>query len=374
MNDAMRPIPAGVVLTLSNRRDEPEHERRTHEALAQRLATLLDYGYGGAFDPAGSYEGPCYLLPSATLVGAEQARRLGVEHEGDLFGGVVPQPFVATKAISHPLVRPGACAPEGWSSAFAERIRECVLPGYTVFSLADAREAGRCLLERGPLRVKPVLACAGRGQHRVEELAALDAVLAGLDAEEMRNCGLVLETHLEAVQTVSVGQVRLPGRTISYHGTQQLTTDNQGESVYGGSELVVVEGGFDALLALELSAPLRLAVIQARTYDDAASACFPGFLASRRNYDVALGMAADGRRRSGVLEQSWRVGGASSAEIAALEAFARSPGRAAVRAASIERYGEHDPPVGACVLYRGRDPQVGMIGKYVVVENDGGAL
>src|SRR5499427_910266 len=77
---------------------------------------------------------------------------------------------------------------------------------------------------------------------------------------------------------------------------------------------------------------------------------FHGFAASRRNYDVAQGIGADGRRRSGVLEPSWRIGGASSAELAALAAFARDPSLKIVRASHLEEYGEgRRAPAGACV-------------------------
>jgi len=64
-------------------------------------------------------------------------------------------------------------------------------------------------------------------------------------------------------------------------------------------------------------------VAAARRYDE-ATVEFHGFTASRRNYDVGQGVGADGRPRSGVLESSWRMGGASSAELAALTAFART--------------------------------------------------
>ena len=47
--------------------------------------------------------------------------------------------------------------------------------------------------------------------------------------------------------------------------------------------------------------------------DAAATECFPGLVASRRNYDVAQGTNARGKRCSGVLEQSWRLGGATGA-------------------------------------------------------------
>jgi hypothetical protein len=143
--------------------------------------------------------------------------------------------------------------------------------------------------------------------------------------------------------------------------------------VYGGSELVIVRGDFDALLELDPPEEARLAVAQARAYEAAAIGCFPGLFASRRNCDVALGLDASGRRRSGVLEQSWRIGGASSAEIAALEAFRAEPALHAARALSVETYGESEtPPSHATVYFRGVDERVGPITKYAVVEAHGG--
>src|SRR3712207_8788490 len=44
-----------------------------------------------------SCNGRVYFVPSCTLIGLEQARQLGITGEDDLFGGVVPYPFVATK-------------------------------------------------------------------------------------------------------------------------------------------------------------------------------------------------------------------------------------------------------------------------------------
>ncbi len=109
---------------------------------------------------------------------------------------------------------------------------------------------------------------------------------------------------------------------------------------------------------------------QACAYDAAASACFPGLVVSRRNYDVAQGLDAAGRRQSGVLEQSWRVGGASRAEIAALEAFRADPAQRVVRASTVEVYGESamPPPPHATVYFRGIDGRVGPLTKYALVE------
>ena len=70
-----------------------------------------------------------------------------------------------------------------------------------------------------------------------------------------------------------------------------------------------------------------------------------------------------------MLEQSWRIGGASGAEIAALLAFRADPALQAVRASTVERYGACEPPPApATVLFHGTDPSVGTITKYALVE------
>ena len=363
-----------VVLTHANRPNEPQHERVVHAALAERLAALLGLTYGGDYDPTRRYEAQPYLVPSGTVVGLREAQALGLCGEADLFGGVVPQAFVETKAITHPLIRPDAAAPVGWSRDFSTQVKGSVLAGYSVFSLEDARDAGRRLLHEGSVRIKPVRATGGRGQQRVDDSDALDQALFALDEQELAEYGLVLEAHLEHVTTFSVGQVRVGGRLASYYGTQRLTEDNAGNEVYGGSDLVVVDGDFEALLALDLTETTRLAVSQAQVYDEAASACYRNFFASRRNYDIAQGIDGRDQPRSGVLEQSWRIGGASSAEIAALELFRQGTGARVVRASSLEIYGRERPaPAGATILYQGQDDEVGFVTKCVVVEQYGDA-
>jgi hypothetical protein len=348
------------------------HEAVTRAGVARRLAALKGFTFMGEHDPSRRYPGPVYLVPACTLVGIEVAQALGIRGEHDLFGAVVPHAFVATKVITHPLVADSASAPAGWSSAFPERVRDAVLGGFSVFTAEDARRAAACLLERGPVRLKPVRAMGGRGQMVVTSLGELEAAVAAMAPEELANDGLVLEEDLTDVTTYSVGQVRVGALLASYWGTQRLTPDNSGAAVYGGSDLVIARGDFAALLALDPPPEARLAIAQARAYDAAATACFPGLLASRRNYDVAQGTGPAGRR-SGVLEQSWRIGGASGAEIAALEAFHADPTLAAVRASTVEVYGASEPPPHATVYFRGMDEEVGMITKYTLVEPYGHA-
>src|SRR4051794_5614307 len=106
--------PGIVVVYALDARYGRAHERATRAEIARRLSALKGYDFGGAHDSARDHPGPLYFVPSDTLVGAH-AQTLGIRGEHDLFGGVVPHPFVATKAITHPLIEPGAAAPAGWA-------------------------------------------------------------------------------------------------------------------------------------------------------------------------------------------------------------------------------------------------------------------
>src|SRR5690606_41689360 len=117
-------------------------------------------------------------------------------------GGVVTDEFVAPRAVSLPGPdRAHAAARHGWEARLGERLRGCVLQGYTVFSCQDALRAGALLLRDGPVRIKPVHATAGRGQLTAHDEADLRAAVRSLDESEFAQCGLVLEEHLEDVDT-----------------------------------------------------------------------------------------------------------------------------------------------------------------------------
>jgi hypothetical protein len=345
------------------------HEAVTRRSLAERLAVLKGYEYAGDYDAKGVYDGALYLVPGETLVGIDTAKALGIKSAADFFGGVVPFAFVGTKTITHPLIGAHARAPEGWSGEFARTVRRSVLPGFSAFSFEDAQSGGESLLERGPVRVKPALAIGGRGQVVAFDAEALSSALKGIDPHELETCGVVVEQNLTDVTTFSVGQVQVDDLVATYYGTQKLATDHCGAQVYGGSDLIVARGGFGALLALDIGAELRGAIDQSRIYDAAACRCFAGFFASRRNYDVVRGSGPDAAVRYGVLEQSWRIGGASGAEIAALEAFRHDEALDVVRAECTEVYDEHArAPRDARVHFRGEDPEVGFLMKYTVLK------
>ncbi|TCG05556.1 hypothetical protein BZM27_32950 [Paraburkholderia steynii] len=344
------------------------HEVDTLWELARQIAELKGTRLAGEFNARHAYPAHRYLVPGDTLTLAE-AHKLGVHSVRDLFGGVVPFPFVATKLIAHALPADAQASPPGWSWVFGEHTASLVLPGYSAFSGDDACNAARMLWQEGRVRIKRPYGIGGAGQALVADMDELEAELAALGDATLRAEGIVVERHLDSIETLSVGQVTLDDLVASYYGVQHLTVNNHGHHVYGGTDLVVVRGGFDTLARLDVTSDIHEAVVKARAFDAAVQKDYAGFFASRRNYDVAWGIDAQGLRRCGVLEQSWRVGGATGAEIAALRTFRADPQAYAVRASTREIYGENAQiPEGACVVYRGVDAQAGAITKYYTVD------
>ena len=339
------------------------HERTVQRLLGEKLATLLDCPFLGPYQPGTSVSGRHYFLPEDTLVGDVAA--LGIEGPEDFFGGQVEHAFLATKAISHPALDAPRHVPTGWSEGFALQTDSVTLQGFSVFDLEDAAEAGQRLLRDGPIRLKPVDGTGGRGQQVVRSHPELEHALAAFDEQGVGQQGLVLEEDLQQPSTYSVGQIQVAGVTLSYHGTQQLTDDSHGHPVYGGSRLTLVRGDYLALMTLDLPRAVRLAVQQARIFELAALHVYPSIQASRRNYDVAQGLNARGQSCSGVLEQSWRVGGASAAEIFALEAFIKNPQLQTLQASTHEYYRDVPPPPDSICLYQGQDSEDGPLTKYV---------
>jgi len=357
--------------TVEGRQFGTEHERATRHEVSRRLAALKRFDFGGEFDAAAQPgdTGACYFVPSDTLH-ADTAAALGIRGPDDLFGGVVPHLFVASKVITHSLVHPDAARPEGWVARFGEAVAGATLKGFAAFSRADALQAGQYLLADGAVRLKPARSTGGRDQCVVTDLAELGQRLDDLDPEDLQAHGVVLEENLEDPVVHSVGQVQVGGVVASYHGVQRETRSNRNHAIYGGTDLYMVRGDFDALLGQPLAPGVRQAVEQASLYHAAVIDCYPGFFASRINYDVAQGRNGRGEPCSGVLEQSWRLGGATGAEIAALEAFWLREDCDVVRASCVEAYGGTAPPPGSTVYFHGHDPEIGPIAKYAFTHPD----
>ena len=189
---------------------------------------------------------------------------------------------------------------------------------------------------------------------------------------EIARHGVVLERNLAELRTHSVGVLQVGGLRTSYFGTQRTTLNRHGHEVYGGSSLTVARGGLDVLE--------RLTTDARRPSRDRAGGCLPRGCPRvvRRHVRVALQLRhrrrprrQAGQAHSGVLEQSWRLGGASGAEVAALEAFRSDPSRTTVRTSTTELHrADAALPDGATLYYSGVDPHLGPIVKYAEVHAD----
>lgn len=339
------------------------HIRMSHEALSRRLAEHLGLVYAG--NDTGNFGAGCYLVPRETLTGSS-ARPLSNRH---FLGGWTATALLASKAIMHPALAAPRHLPDGWPGQFGSAAREWALSGITAFDLADARVAALELLKSGPVRLKKATGEGGQGQFVVRTEAELPEALDNIAPEDFRD-GLVIEEDLAQLITLSIGQVEVPGSVISYVGRQELTDDNLGRKAYGGSRLLVIRGGFAKLLQQSLPEDVRSAISKAAAFDQLASQKLSGLLATRRNYDVAVGTTHKGIPRIGVLEQSWRIGGASGAEILALELLAERPEIRAVRVSTRERYGTSLMSIRPkdFIIFSGEDPEVGAINKTASVE------
>jgi hypothetical protein len=357
-----------VVYRCSAKGGRARHERDTQRALAGRLATLLGANRCVDFEIARARPPQPYFVPDDTL-SLDAAQEIGITTDDDLFGGVVPFPFVATKVVVHGLP-PGAQAkPAGWQDALGDRLRHLVLPGYSAFTRDDAHAAAALLWNGGSIRLKRPSGIGGTGQAVITDRHELDLQLNEIGDAALTTDGVVLERNLPSITTFSVGDLRVRAHRASYYGVQRLTRNNRGDVVYGGSDLVVVRGRLDALEHTSMPDETRAAVQCAREFDAVIQSAFPAFFASRRNYDLASGIDDNGHCYRGVLEQSWRIGGASGAEIGALQAFVDDPALTTVRASTFEIYGEPaELSDGACIVYQGVDAHSGLVTKFYTVK------
>src|SRR6059058_1810093 len=80
------------------------------DADAQLIAKLKGYDFRGHYEAAHDYSASIFFVPDDVLV-REEASALGVRGLNDVYGGVVPHPFVKTKAITHQLIDSDAQRP-----------------------------------------------------------------------------------------------------------------------------------------------------------------------------------------------------------------------------------------------------------------------
>jgi Protein of unknown function (DUF3182) len=169
---------SGSVVIYGSRLGTPmyEHEKVALARVASAIAQLKRYDLAYSYSDAARRSEKVFFVPDDTLV-CDEAIEIGVRSAKDIFGAVVPYPFVMTKAITHRLVDHAAERPEGWSTEFSERIRGAVFPGFTAFNRRDVVTAARTLLSMGPVRLKPPLSCGGGGQMVVTQERAAEEFL-----------------------------------------------------------------------------------------------------------------------------------------------------------------------------------------------------
>jgi hypothetical protein len=339
-----------------------------NEAYAQWIAQLLNAQFVGTFDPHAMYNEPVYYVPARTLVmSLQEAKERGITSSEDFLGGIVQESYIGTKVITHQVVAHTTHKPASWSDRFADAVKEVVLPGFSVFHNSDARRAASHLLEQGKVRFKPALGRSGRGQAVVRTLEELEYQLSLLGPYKLQTHGVVLEQQLDDISTLSVGTLSLEREQISYYGRQRTTINNQGNIDYGGSDLCCIRGTFEQLLQIDIPEHINLAIKQAIIYDRARYH-YPDLLASRRNYDIGQGHDHKGNFYSGVLEHSWRIGGATGAELYAIEYFRKDATITCVEASTHCVFGEHtDLPSQARIQFDGIDSDFGPMKVYTTI-------
>lgn len=341
---------------------DSRHVVASVEAIAARLAKLTGARLGSTaqhFDDADR----TFFVPTFSLI-----RQSHPELDANQFwGGCVDQEFMTTKLATHPAWAEEDALPTGWKPQFARDLEGAALIGFSVFSYDHAARAGAFLLDKRKIRLKDPYASGGKKQSVVQNNHELEAFLRSLPESDFSR-GMVIEEDIENSSTYSVGQISLTGLTMSYLGRQYSANDRSGESVYAGSRLYVVRGDWEALRT-RLRMPVAHRIIEsARRYDSAAEQHF-GLVASRKNYDVLVGPVTEDGFCCGVLEQSWRVGGASPAEILALEALTADNSVSALKVVVRETYGAA-PQLAAddFVVYAGEDDQGQPLHKYARIE------
>jgi len=335
---------------------------------AERIARLLQYDYGRVGDAVLDAQQRIYFVPDHTLTAVE-AERLGVRTERDLFGGVVPHAFVATRAATHAPISADADVPQNWSYALARILSGCVLRGFSAFSHGDARLAAQRLLRTGPVR----LDCGDTEASRnmLSDMDEFDEALDGIAVIDVATQGVVIEQALAEQTTYVVGRARVANECVSYVGTRRTARIECGRRIHAGCDLAVVPGDFTALDRVGLSTEARYAVLKAARYDEAISHAYRSSFASRRSYDVILGHDRHGAARMGVRGPSWSVAAESPAEIAAMAAFRDVPGLQCLRASTYEAFGDVDVPTDAMVYYKCDDANHGSLTKYCTIDVQG---
>lgn len=312
----------------------------TQQVLSQRFAALLNLKLLASQDTT---EHPsldpndCYYLPSHTLL-QHEAKALGIKSLQDLYGGVVPYPFLLHTTLNHPIHHPSMNSPEGWNNDLALVLQPYVLKGRSAFNTQDALWTAEGMIHDGPLRIKLTAANAGPSQWIVNNHEEVVDLLNQAQYQPFFEQGVIIEEALDNTVSFSIGQTEIGNHLISYCGEKEVTIDLKGQATYGGSTLSVVQGDYNELEKTLNLEKHKEALRMVQQYEHHIFKAYPQIYASRRNYEVLQGVNNKGQTRLGVLEYSWQADGTSIAELLALEAFAADNTLHHVRIWTKERY------------------------------------
>lgn len=284
------------------------------KAVAKRIATYLDRSASGHIMHS-------YYVPFAA-VHVDLAQAKGITGLGSVYGGVVRHHEHADKAILHSLPVKSTERPSWYSSSFARRIQDVVLPGFTAFTSEDVKNGYDLMRHDGfAVRLKDPASTGGLGQHLVDDYADLREALVSYD-NRLHKTGIILEADLFRPVTVTIGYVDLAGETYTWYG-RPYDVEHDGMMRFGGNELTVVRGGLSVLRGHADNSESLLAIEQAKRVFDAYSLL--GTSISRATLDIVQGMSSNGSFMSGVTDPSLRPSASSAAEIRAIEALAANP-------------------------------------------------
>lgn len=276
-----------------------------------------------------------YVVPAKT-VDMETSARFNIRTVDDFYGTMVDSLFQVGKSILHPVV---SGAPKFYSSSFAERVRNLVLPGCSAFSMDDLlRGYDRYAGNGFGLRFKQSNESDGLGQRSVTSRESLLKQAAVLDPRALCEEGVVLEADLLEARTISVGFARIGQDTFSFVAKQK--NDMVGEkgtarSRYLGAQVLVVKGDIMELLLKgdcsfigpDESRAVAKAVRFNRIYQEEVRP-----LASRLSFDVLFGFTNHGDRLCGITDITGRLGGTCPALLTAALRFKEMPATRLVKA------------------------------------------
>lgn len=325
--------------------------------IAEKVSQIKSFFYGPSFTMEDLEKLPksdlFFLVPDDTIMlPLEKSQRFGLLTEEHLakqyftpesayllwektpaewprfLGGLVSEPFDQTKIVVHKRIDKTKTVLKGWSDAVAESLEPYVLPGFSVFDKESADKAIEFLLPGGNIRIKNPLDSGGTGQWTINSQQKYNQIINEIlrtlqdQGTNIAVTGLVFERELINPYELSIGQQFFDGHLLSFIARQKFMRPF-GIKIYTGVEKIFVRGGYAALLSLPLPELAKIAVDQVIRFEQRL-VNKPGIYITRSAYNVLQGYISRSNKShlySGVVEQTWRIGGGTGGDLLAHEAF-----------------------------------------------------